>query len=78
MKKNFTYGILITLVLVGLMSMDNRTETEKKVMSGEWSLYCQLNSGYTQIDKEKITGFNEISGEWNFTNGYAKNCDIVK
>ena len=43
-----------------------------------WQLICQMPEGEQIIPKNKIISYIEEEDYWVFSNGYAKNCYILK
>ena len=66
--------LLIALVFAGVWVLSD-SDTLKKVQSGELELYCLMQDGERQIQKEKVKGL--IEGTWIFENkGYASQCRV--
>ena len=72
-------SIIVVLSIVSLsltMWYLNTTSLTTKVKSGSKILVCDIDGAYTRIPPKKIIGFNDQTGYWSFTNGYARNCSI--
>lgn len=50
----------------------------EKVQLGELDLICNLHSGSKKVEPEKVVRFDSDTGIWEFTNGAAKSCSVVK
>ena len=48
----------------------------RAVKSGEAKLVCDMRDGMRVIDPELVVDL--IDGVWVFTNGSAKNCEVIK
>ena len=48
----------------------------RAVQRGEVKLVCTFKDGERVIEPEMVTGL--IDGVWVFSNGYARNCEIIK
>jgi len=66
------FAILFVLICFCLPE----SEMEKSVKSGEKILTCEFSDGWRDVPSEKIVGYNDETGYWSFTNGYAKNCEV--
>ena len=66
--------ILFLLFVVVMLNCTLSNETLYNVKSGKKTLLCFLHDGVSEIDKDLVTDFDESTGYWIFTNGYAKNC----
>jgi len=67
-------GIIVIVSILNLLS--NIDSPYKDVKTGKATLSCQIGDDYKIIDPKKVTGFDDETGYWTFTNGYAKNCDL--
>ena len=68
--------VFLLLILSGyLISLDNPVN---KIKSGDYILECYFKDGWRVVGKDKILDFDEKSGTFIFTNGYAKNCIVYK
>ena len=73
--KIYVYAALAIAVLITALAI---TEPDTAaVLSGEDQLWCHMPDGYRQIEPEKIKGFIADLGVWEFTNGYAKSCEVL-
>lgn len=73
--------VLIILISLGLLlrGYDSETNLERKVRSGEWELQCYFREdGWKTVDPKKVIGLNPNGVTWEFTNGFASNCEIYK
>ena len=75
------YKILGALLVLGaliytLNKQDNNYIDNFK--SGKYTLQCNINGDWKTINPSKIQGFDDETGYYIFTNGFAKNCVIVK
>ena len=67
------------IVLGSLTYFYNLTDLATKIKNDPHKyLICEMQDGEREIDKDKIVSFDDISGYWTFTNGYAKNCKVVE
>ena len=65
--------ILIPLVLLTIaVYILHITSITSEVKSGKKILICNCKV----VSPAKIVGFNDNTGYWTFTNGYARNCII--
>lgn len=48
----------------------------RAVKSGEAKLVCDMKGGERVIDPDKVVDL--LDGVWVFTNGSAKNCEVIK
>lgn len=71
-------GTLVTLVIGGLLALIPEDEAVLKVKSGEWQLSCKFKDGWRDIPADKVVSRDDQTSSWQFTNGYAKNCEIHK
>lgn len=69
----FLVGFIICLfVLIG--QAHNRYIKDFK--DGRKTLECYIDNQYKAIDPDKIVDYDDESGYFIFTNGYAKNCRV--
>jgi len=70
--------IAVALVLYGMVNLLNSTDPYYKLQHDEnRSLECYMTDGIRIIDKEKVTGFDDITNTWFFINGYSSNCRVL-
>jgi len=71
-------GLITFLIVLVFIENTNINYMEKKVRSNKYELECFMKDGWRVIDKDKIVGFDEGTGYWQFTNGYASNCIVIE
>jgi len=67
---------IIIAAIVYINKIDN--SYINKFKNGELTLQCNINGTLKTIDPEKIQGFDDETGYFYFSNGYAKNCIVTK
>jgi len=71
--------ILSTIAVIFIGVLINKTmEKQDRVKSGEIKIECNLNGYYKTIDPNKINHYDFQRGNAEFTNGYSRNCRVVK
>ncbi len=76
-KKILMPAIAISLIFSAYAMPTTGKSTFKKVKSGEYSLICIMPDGERVISPDMVTRFDPDFG-WTFTNGSAKNCQVIK
>ena len=72
----FIMVTILSFTILGVV-FQKLSQTEAKVLSGEYQLACKVTTdGYTIIDKDKIV--ERVYNVWVFTNGYSKTCTVLK
>ena len=75
-QKNIIIVIFVLIfVMLVLPSVFVDNKIVKEVKTGEKTLTCEFSDGWRDVPKEKIIGLNDNNGYWEFTNGYARNCE---
>ena len=71
------FGIIIATVsgLILLSYLTPQPEIFVKVKNNELTLECEFEDGWRTVDADKVISYDEETGYWTFTNGYAKHCD---
>lgn len=75
LENKLTVGVC-ALVLIVLFNLDMRSQVEIDVMNGTKNLWCNFSDGGRYVDKDKILGLSDHDGQWQFTNGSARNCSV--
>ena len=70
------FGVALSVIVIGFGAKFLTSKVEKDVKSGKAILYCQFKDGYRAVDPKKVVSFDDESGCWAFTNGWACNCDV--
>lgn len=72
--------LAVALILGSLIHIMNKEDQDyiNKFKTGQLVLECQMKDGWEVIDPDKIKGFDDETGYFYFTNGYAKNCEVEK
>jgi len=65
--------LMVVAILIMIYEILSSTNITSEVKSGQKILVCN----YETVPPNKIVGFNDNTGYWTFTNGYAKNCKII-
>lgn len=74
--KKAVVGVCTFCVLWFLWNLWILTSPLEKVQSGEYKLECVLVTGVKTIDPAKVEDY--LDGTWLFTNGYSRNCKVLK
>jgi hypothetical protein len=70
----FILLVIAPFYLVGLM---DQAEIDKIKNNPKIEVQCNIrDKGWVTIDKSKIIGIDD-NGGFIFTNGYAKNCEVI-
>ena len=75
MIKYFSIGFITA---VALISFSNWLDGDlvHRVQTGEVVLKCDTGEGMQVIDPKKVTGLRD--GYWQFVNGYASACEVIR
>jgi len=73
---NYILITFLTIFFILIVFCFPESEIEKSVKSGDKTLTCEFSDGWRDVPPEKIVGYNDETGYWSLTNGYAKNCEV--
>lgn len=69
--------LVAILVVIAVVPSLYTPQIVKDVKNGTSKLQCHFPNGFRDVPPDMIVGHSAEYG-WEFTNGYAKNCIIVK
>jgi len=71
--------LAVIIVLGGMFKLLQLTDPYYRLKNHK-NLYleCYMTDGLREIDKDMITGFDDIHNTWFFKNGYSTSCRIKK
>jgi len=76
--KNILIIIIIGGCIATISAIMQSTSIASGVQNGSKILTCDINNQYKVIPPSKVVGFNDSTGYWIFTNGYARQCVVSK
>lgn len=76
MKTHLFAALAVAGITLAACNLVEDHELLAGVQSGELELHCEFATGRRQINPAKVVDFKD--GRWLFTNGSAKNCEVVK
>jgi len=71
-------GAIIIVILLGWINHNITNSYIKHFKNGDYILQCDIKGEWKTINPDKIVGFDDETGAFIFTNGYAKNCEVIK
>lgn len=69
----------MSLIYFVLLALDEKPYLMNAIKTGEVELHCAINGDWEKslISPEKVKNYNADLRWWTFTNGGAKNCEII-
>jgi len=76
-KKGYRYLGIIALVVIMFMGIKYTDPVYKLKNNKNLQLECLFKNGYRIVPKNKIIAYDDEQNTWAFSNGWARNCEII-
>jgi len=76
-EKGYRYLGFTALIVIIFMGLKHTDPVYKLKNNGNLQLQCLFQNGYRVVPKDKIVAYDSENGTWAFSNGWAKNCEVI-